>query len=31
MVHRWKGKLKGTKTKNYSKIELVEETAEKSK
>lgn len=29
MVHSWK--LKGTKSKNESKTELVEETAEKSK
>jgi len=31
MVHSWKGKLKGTKSKNDSRTELVGETAEKSK
>lgn len=31
MVHSWKGKLKGTISKNDSKTELVGETAEKSK
>lgn len=30
-MHSWKVKLKGIKQKNYSKIELVGETAEKGK